>query len=74
MDVEVEVDFEEYDDNDIFLLCSDGLTDCVSDAIILKILTDTPDLDEASARLVDAANAGGGTDNITVVLAQTLID
>jgi protein phosphatase len=55
---------------DQLLLCSDGLTKHVSDAQISAILgsSDTP---EGRARkLVDLANAGGGTDNVTVLVAQ----
>jgi PPM family protein phosphatase len=54
--------------NDIFLLCSDGLTDMVSDREIASILAKTPVLDEAAARLIETANLVGGRDNITVVL------
>ncbi len=73
-EVEVEADFETVQDGDIFLFCSDGLTDCVNDAGIREILmANRNDLDEACAALVDAANRNGGTDNITVILAQTLL-
>ena len=71
--VEVDSTFEETDDGDTYLLCSDGLTDCVSDEDIRQILLAHEDLDDATAALVDAANAGGGTDNITVILARTLL-
>ena len=54
--------------NDTFLLCSDGLTDMVSDREIARILAKTRVLDKAAARLIDAANSAGGRDNITVVL------
>jgi serine/threonine protein phosphatase PrpC len=52
---------------DVFLLCSDGLTTMVKDDRIAEILTAAPDLDQAAGELVDAANAAGGRDNITVV-------
>lgn len=73
-EVEVEVNFEEIEDGDVYLLCSDGLTDCVNDHTIEQLLSEYPELDDASVHLVDAANDGGGTDNITVVLAQTILD
>jgi serine/threonine protein phosphatase PrpC len=57
---------------DIFLLCSDGLTDMVSDDHILKALSRHPDLSEAVDVLVQLAKDGGGKDNITVVLVQIL--
>jgi protein phosphatase len=56
---------------DIFLLCSDGLTDVVSDRQIGEILDTTSTAIEAAAgRLVECANAQGGPDNISVVLAH----
>jgi serine/threonine protein phosphatase PrpC len=56
---------------DLYLLCSDGLTDMVDDAEIEAILRDEP-LTRAAWRLVDRALANGGRDNITVVLVQIL--
>ena len=53
---------------DLFLLCSDGLTDMIPDREILSILDGQDDLDAAARALVDAANTAGGEDNITVVL------
>lgn len=57
-------------DGDLFLLCSDGLTSMVSEAELNDlVLRDTPTTLEALARrLIAAANAAGGKDNITVVL------
>jgi len=55
---------------DVFLLCSDGLSGMISDEVMQGILASTPDLDAAVKKLVDAANAAGGTDNVTVVLAR----
>lgn len=58
-------------DGDIYLLCSDGLTDLVEDDEIAAILQKSHgDLEKASFELVATANANGGTDNITVVLAR----
>jgi PPM family protein phosphatase len=55
---------------DQILLCSDGLTGPVSDEDIAEILATTPDGDAACQALIDAANEGGGPDNITVVLLR----
>ena len=55
---------------DLFLLCSDGLTDMISDREIFSVLEGEDDLDAVARALVAAANAGGGEDNITVVLFQ----
>lgn len=54
---------------DLYLLCSDGLTDMVDDGEIEAILRDEPPT-RAAWRLVDRALANGGRDNITVVLVQ----
>ena len=55
---------------DQMLLCSDGLTGPVDDQRIAEILAATPDGAEACRLLIDAANAAGGPDNITVVLLR----
>jgi protein phosphatase len=56
-------------EGDLFLLCSDGLTDMLEDAEIAEILrTQAPT--QAAWTLVDRALAEGGRDNITVVLVQ----
>jgi PPM family protein phosphatase len=53
---------------DVFLLCSDGLTDMVDDETILHTVERyQDDLDRVTKALVSAANRGGGEDNITVV-------
>ena len=54
-------------DGDVFLLCSDGLTTMVSDDEIQRILVEARSLRSAVNKLVDAANRGGGRDNITAV-------
>lgn len=56
---------------DLYLLCSDGLTDMVDDAEIEVILRDEPPT-RAAWRLVDRALANGGRDNVTVVLVRVL--
>jgi protein phosphatase len=55
---------------DLFLLCSDGLSGMVPDEEMQAILLGAADLDAAAKQLVDAANANGGQDNVTVVLAR----
>jgi PPM family protein phosphatase len=56
--------------SDRLLLCSDGLTGKVEDEEIRGVLLSTPGLDAACTKLVDLANARGGEDNITVVVAE----
>jgi serine/threonine protein phosphatase PrpC len=58
---------------DRYLLCSDGLTDMVTDANIAGALAE-PDLGAAADRLVELALAGGGLDNVTVVIGELVED
>lgn len=53
---------------DLFLVCSDGLTSMISEALVGEILRASPSLREAAHALVQAANDAGGRDNISVVL------
>ena len=55
---------------DIFLLCSDGLTDMVEDDIIRQVLISVGDLSQKAEKLVELANHAGGVDNITVALSE----
>jgi protein phosphatase len=55
---------------DVYLMCSDGLSDMVDDDSIARVLLGDGTLDEKSVRLVEAANANGGRDNISVLLAM----
>jgi serine/threonine protein phosphatase PrpC len=59
---------------DLYLLCSDGLSSMISDKEILSVLGDSDDLEDAARALIDAANDGGGEDNITVVLFEISAD
>jgi PPM family protein phosphatase len=54
--------------DDVVLLCSDGLTDMLPEPEIQQLMTESADLATAADKLVAAANAAGGRDNITVVL------
>ena len=55
---------------DICLLCSDGLSNMVTDEEIFELIQEAPSLEEAAGRLVEKANRNGGSDNISVVLVQ----
>jgi protein phosphatase len=55
---------------DLFLLCSDGLTDMIADETIEQVLALDGDLGLKTEHLVDLAKKAGGKDNITVVLTQ----
>jgi serine/threonine protein phosphatase PrpC len=68
----VQVELHELDlhPDDVILLCSDGLTEMVSDARIAAILRDEREPRRACERLVAEANQRGGKKNITVIVAQ----
>jgi serine/threonine protein phosphatase PrpC len=69
-DADVDIDAFAVDalEGDVFLLCSDGLTDMVDDEDILELVERYhDDLDRVAKSLVSAANRGGGEDNITVI-------
>ena len=67
-DVDVDGFTIEAEDGDVFLICSDGLSDMVDDEEILEVVHQhREDLDKAVKALVAAANRGGGDDNITAV-------
>jgi PPM family protein phosphatase len=67
-DVDVDTFTVEAEDGDVFVLCSDGLTDMVGDDEIGEVLAASREnLKEAAEELVRRANKAGGQDNITVV-------
>ncbi len=70
----VELELHEYDVQvgDIYLLCSDGLSDLVEDEDIhLTLSTLSANLELAANQLIQMANDNGGKDNISVILART---
>lgn len=58
----------DFNDGDIFLICSDGLNDMIEDDEIHRIVVESDTLETAAVGLVELANENGGKDNITVVL------
>lgn len=72
---EVNADFFEVpvQECDCILLCSDGLTNMLSDEEISRILQTTDTLEEKTDCLIAEANENGGRDNITVILAEPQI-
>ena len=70
-DVDVDAFTVPGEPGDVYLLCSDGLTDMVDDGIIHSVFDEhAGDLQAAAKGLVSAANRVGGDDNITVVCFQ----
>jgi protein phosphatase len=57
---------------DVFLLCSDGLTDMVEDKLIWRVLSSKATLAEKVDQLIELANRAGGNDNVTVVLSEVI--
>ncbi len=68
----VEVGSIQVREGDVLLLCSDGLTTMVDEDAIVEILEAEPSLEAAANQLVDAANAHGGVDNITVIVLRAM--
>ena len=70
--VKVDSRYEQPQENDVIMLCSDGLSGPVTDAETLEIISSTSDLKAAASKLIERANANGGPDNVTVVLVRWL--
>ncbi len=70
--VDVEPSVAEYDvaAGDIYLLCSDGLTDMLMDEEIADEFAQAHSLEHTARRLVELANEHGGRDNISVIVLQ----
>lgn len=66
--VQVEVNEFQIDTQDLYLVCSDGLSEMVDSAQLTATLTSDAPLQDRTQQLVDLANANGGRDNISVVL------
>ena len=54
------------------MICSDGLWGVLNEGDVFRMINDAPNLHRACQNLVEAANAAGGPDNITVILAQMI--
>ncbi len=72
IDAIAEADVQEFRTHtaDIYLLCSDGLSDLVSDEQIQAMLNEARPANEQTARLIAAANANGGRDNISAIIVK----
>lgn len=66
----METHLHEVQPGDVFLMCSDGLSDMLTDAHISQLIGAHPALPEMGAALIAAANEAGGRDNIAVVLVR----
>ena len=68
--VMLEINEHHVEVGDLYVMCSDGLSDMVSDTTIAKIIGEKTGLNELAGQLIDAANGNGGRDNISVILAE----
>lgn len=68
--VVMEVNEHAVEPGDVYLLCSDGLSDMVTDATITQVLVKETTLAGRTQALVDVANDHGGRDNISVLMAE----
>jgi protein phosphatase len=68
--VTLELNEHHVEAGDLYLMCSDGLSDMVDDATIAGLLQGEETMEHRSELLVSAANENGGRDNITVMLVQ----
>jgi len=69
--LEVEVNVHDTQDGDLYMVCSDGLSGMVDDAHMQELMLEKgSDLDACAQALIEAANAAGGLDNITTILAR----
>lgn len=68
--VKIDILSKSVNEGDIVLLCTDGLSNMVSDDMIKDILLTSNDIQEGCERLVSAANELGGLDNITALVIE----
>lgn len=76
VDSEVDVDIHEHEvqDGDVYVMCSDGLTDMLDNLKISTIMNKCALLPEMADELINKANAAGGRDNISVVLVHARVN
>lgn len=66
----LEVNEHEVQAGDMYLMCSDGLSDMINDDAIHEIVASQIPLEERAKQLIDAANESGGRDNISVLMIE----
>jgi len=71
--VQIDIQEDVTQSGDIYMLCSDGVTDMIEDDLIHEILkTNSEDLEKAASEIIRQSNEHGGKDNISVILARPL--
>lgn len=66
-----DINWEENQKDDLYILCSDGLNDMVDDDRIAGIIAESGDVDDTTVNLVTAALDAGGKDNTSVIVCKT---
>ncbi|MBP6902665.1 MAG: Stp1/IreP family PP2C-type Ser/Thr phosphatase [Burkholderiaceae bacterium] len=69
----LETHVHETQPGDVYLMCSDGLSDMLDDAMIARLLQTHEALPAAGKALIEAANEAGGKDNIALILAKVAV-
>ena len=72
--VKIDIFERQLNPGEYIVLCSDGLTNMVDDAVILQILHGTCSLSDKAEQLIELANKNGGKDNITVIIIEPNLD
>ena len=70
IDMAIDIKVDQWEPEDIYLLCSDGLNTMVDEDRICLLMRTNKDLKVCVQKMIDYANAGGGLDNITAVLVR----
>lgn len=68
--VEVDLSVRKFFDDEIFILCTDGLTNMISDEKIMEVVLENEFPQAAVEELIKSANSAGGLDNITVIVLK----
>ena len=69
-EVAIEINSHKVKPGDVYLMCSDGLSDMVNHSAIAAVLNAAGPLEAKATALITLANQGGGRDNISVLLAH----
>lgn len=69
-DIAIDLQSDEAQPGDVYVLCSDGLSGMLEDDDIVEVLSGTDDLEKACRLLVRRANENGGEDNVTALLVR----
>ena len=73
-EVKIDIFERQLNPGEYIVLCSDGLTNMVDDAVILQILHGKCSLSDKAEQLIELANKNGGKDNITVIIIEPSLD